>query len=54
MIRAFAIVVALVLIGTGSTARAQSAEAYQLVVIKGSNQLKEVVVREQIATASSW
>jgi hypothetical protein len=53
MIRIVAIAAALVLLAASSTARAQSADAYQLAVIKGSSQLTEVVVREQIATGQS-
>jgi len=53
MIRSIAIATALVLMSLVSTAQAQSADAYQLAVLKGSSQLTEVVVREQIATGQS-
>jgi hypothetical protein len=53
MTRSVAIAAALVLVGLGSTAQAQSADVYQLAVVRRSSQLTEVVVREQIATGQS-
>jgi hypothetical protein len=53
MTRSIAVAAALVLMGLGSTAQAQSADAYQIAVVRGSSQLTEVVVREQIATGQS-
>jgi hypothetical protein len=53
MLRSVAFAAALVLLGHGSTAQAQSNEAYQLVLLRGSSQLTEIAVREQIATGQS-
>jgi hypothetical protein len=52
MLRSVAIA-ALILVGLGSAAQAQSSDAYQLAVLRGSSQLTEIVVREHIASGQT-